>query len=117
MSRHEEPGLKLLVNAIFKREAALWLSVLVSVVGVTVYAQSKAAERIDEHVDAGIAPTVRHVDELQTRFERHEAESEAVHREMREQLTEVQGDIRALYKAVMTGHPQERLEQPRDGGK
>lgn len=38
-------------------------------------------------------------------------------REVSDQVKETQSDIRSLYKAMMTGRPQERLEKPFDGGR
>jgi hypothetical protein len=58
--------------------------------------------------DAGVMPVRLEVEDLSRRVERVE-----------KQVPEIQADIRALYKAVMTGARQERLEQPApraDGG-
>jgi hypothetical protein len=58
--------------------------------------------------DAGVGPVVKRVETL-----------EQQQKELRGDVHEVQMDVRALYKAVMTGRPQERLEQPpavKDGG-
>lgn len=64
--------------------------------------------RAQERVDAGLAPMAKRVEVL-----------EQDQRHLREDVHEVQVDIRALYKAVTTGQRQERLEQPpppKDGG-
>lgn len=59
----------------------------------------------EQTVDAGLVP-------LRVRVEALEQGQASV----REDIGEVQRDIRALYKAVVTGQRQERLEQPVDGG-
>lgn len=113
--QHSE-GAKSLLSTIFRREAALVVSAMVTAVGVTVYAQGRLVDQLKEKVDAGVAPVERRVGELEHALDRHETESARVHAELKGDLAEVQGDIRALYRAVMTGRPQERLEQARDGG-
>lgn len=50
------------------------------------------------------------------KLEEHKSESAQAHRQMREDTHEVQMDVRALYKALMTKKPQPRLERPPDGG-
>lgn len=50
------------------------------------------------------------------KLEEHQAESAQAHRQFREDVHEVQADVRAVYKAVMTRRPQPRLERPPDGG-
>lgn len=75
-------------------------------VGFTAY-RAVAAEAKDA-ADAGVHPVRVEVDDLSRRVKRVE-----------DQTSEVQADIRALYKAVMTGVPQPRLEAPPakpDGG-
>lgn len=95
-----------LAGLIFKREAMLVVvTAAVLVAGgasFTVWAQSK--------LDGGVAP-VR--DELR----QHVAEENARHaeeaqryRQVKEDLHEVQMDIRALYRYQQTGLPQPRLE-------
>ena len=113
--KHSE-GAKSLLATIFRREAALVVSAMVMAVAATVYAQNHLVEQLKEKVDAGVAPVERRVGELERAFERHETESARVHLEIKANVAETQADIRALYKAVMTGQKQERLEQPRDGG-
>lgn len=65
-------------------------------------------------VDAGTRTIERRTTLLENQISEHEVESARVHAEMKDNLKEVQADIRALYKAVMTREPQPRLE--RDGG-
>lgn len=64
--------------------------------------------------DAGLETINKRTSLLERQLAAHEAESQRVHLEMKDNLKEVQADIRALYKAVMTKEPQARLE--RDGG-
>lgn len=76
--------------------------------GATLGAWRAVADEARTQADAGVAPLKLEVDDLSRRVRRVE-----------DQTGEVQADIRALYKAVMTGRPQERLEQPapaKDGG-
>lgn len=56
------------------------------------------------------------VHELRDQVQRNEADHAQVHLQMKQDTHEVQADIRSLYKAVMTGRPQPRLERPVDGG-
>lgn len=50
------------------------------------------------------------------KLEAHKEESAQAHRQMRDDTHELQMDVRALYKALMTRQPQARLERPPDGG-
>lgn len=110
-----ETAAKTVVARIFRRDAALWVTTMLTVVGAAVYAQATLEERVDRRIDSGIAPAVRQVEQLDTEVKRHEAESARVHLEIKDDLHELQADIRALYKAVQTGQPQPRLET-HDGG-
>lgn len=76
--------------------------------GSVVGAWRAVAGEARQQADAGVQPIKLEVDDLSRRVKRVE-----------DQTVEVQADIRALYKAVMTGAPQPRLEQPAprvDGG-
>lgn len=105
-----------IVGRIFQRDAALVVVTLVAVVGLAVYAQSTMDEHLTRKVDAGVVPVARRVDELDAAFKAHAVESQQVHAEIRDDLHELQQDVRALYRAVQTGQPQPRLERPVDGG-
>ena len=77
--------------------------------GATLGAWRAVAQEARSQADAGVAPVVLKVDDLTRRVDRVE-----------KQVPEIQADIRALYRAVMTGTPQERLEHPAapaDGGR
>lgn len=76
--------------------------------GATLGAWKAVAHEARSQADAGVLPVTLKVDDLGRRVERVER-----------QVPEIQDDIRALYKAVMTGARQERLERPAaivDGG-
>jgi hypothetical protein len=76
--------------------------------GATLGAWRAVAQEARSQADAGVAPVALRVEDLNRRVESVE-----------KQVPEIQADIRALYKAVMTGRPQERLEHPAatDGGR
>jgi hypothetical protein len=84
------------------------IAALLAALAVGFGAYKAVAGEAREAADAGIRPVKLEVDDLGRRVSRVES-----------QTIEVQADIRALYKAVMTGRPQERLEHPAprvDGG-
>lgn len=77
--------------------------------GATLGAWRAVAQEARAQADAGVVPVALRVEDLSRRVERVER-----------QVPELQADIRALYRAVMTGSPQERLERPpapTDGGR
>lgn len=91
-------------------------SVVAAIVVGTVSAWQLLIHEARAQSDAGVKPLERQVETLDRQVQAHEAESRRVHSEMKDELNEVQADIRALYKAVMTKEPQPRLENP-DGGR
>lgn len=103
----------------FGREAIMLGAFSVVMVSATIYATQAFAQTVDSRVDAGIVKTELQVEELREKLRQHEAESSEVHTATRADLHEIQADVRALYKALMTGAPQPRLEKPQpqpDGG-
>lgn len=74
--------------------------------GATLGAWQAVAHEARTQADAGVLPVNLKVQDLDNRVSRVE-----------KQVPEIQADIRALYRAVMTGAPQPRLEMPVDGGK
>lgn len=110
-----ETAAKSIVQRIFRRDAALWVTTMVTVIAAAVYAQATVEARVDRRIDAGMAPVLQQMERLDGEVKRHEAESARVHLEIKDDLHELQADIRALYKAVQTGQPQPRLET-HDGG-
>jgi len=105
-----------LAGLVFKREALLVVTtgavLVASGASFAVWAQSK--------LDGGIAPVREELRQHVLEEERRHAAEEQQYRQVKEDLHEVQMDIRALYRAVQTGQPQPRLErplpQPIDGG-
>ena len=84
------------------------LTAIIAAGGTSLVAWRALAQEARTQADAGVLPVTLKVDDLERRVVRIES-----------QTGEVQADIRALYKAVMTGRPQERLERPapaHDGG-
>lgn len=61
-------------------------------------------------LDAGVAPVTRRVGDLEERFDRHVREESIERDAQAKKVDEIQTDIRALYRAVMTKQPQPRLE-------
>lgn len=99
------------------REALMLGAFAVVIGGAVLYGQHALAQVVRSEVDGGIVQTAKQVQVLGERFERHEKDSADVHAAIKQDMAEVQRDIRALYKAVMTGQRQERLETlPKDGG-
>lgn len=95
-------SLHLELLAFFRRQFGGNLVVAaLAVGGATLGAWRAVAQEARNQADAGVLPVALKVDDLERRVVRIEANT-----------TEVQADIRALYKAVMTGRPQERLERP-----
>lgn len=80
------------------------LALLVSCVVLVVL---KGKDALAQQVDAGMEP-----------FKAEQVRQAAEIERLKASQNEVQTDIRALYKAVMTGQKQERLEKPavQDGG-
>lgn len=70
----------------------------------------------EQTVDGGLAPVRQQVGALEQRLERHIDDEARHHAAAEAKSEELQADVRALYRAVMTGRPQERLEKPSDGG-
>lgn len=104
------------------KRAGVWalIAIVLSAGATGFFATRALANEIKEKVDAGIGATVP-VLAQQVAINREEiaaikkerAESNAQHRK---DIAELQTDVRSLYKAMMTGRPSPRLEQPLDGG-
>lgn len=112
------PGvLMTLASLVFKREALLIVTssavLLGAGAGSVVWAQAK----LDGGVEAKLAPLQAELEADKTKLEEHLKDDAQSRREVTRRLDETSADIRALYRAVMTGAPQPRLEQPpKDGG-
>lgn len=84
------------------------ITALIAAGGTSLVAWRALAQEARQQADAGVVPVVLEVRDLERRVARVEV-----------QVPEIQQDIRALYRAVMTGAKQERLERPAsapDGG-
>ncbi|UOF77435.1 hypothetical protein [Caudoviricetes sp.] len=97
-----------LPSRIFKSEAKLVIAAAAAGIAAFAYGQSRLEAKNAEQIDAGITPIEKRLKIVE---QRQQEQGSDIH--------EVQADIRALYKAVMTGQPQPRLEVPHvplDGG-
>lgn len=103
LQRHEAVEKANVTEAILKHAAIAIGSVVVAVFGAGWAAYAQVDNRVQEKGAALVQP-------LEARLKIVEGETASV----KNDVHEVQADIRALYKAVMTGNPQPRLEG--DGG-
>jgi len=95
-----------LPGKIFTREAVLWFLALVAGAAGMAWGQSQLDTATTAKLDAGIGPLERRMVVVE---QRQLNQGTDIH--------ELQLDVRALYKAVMTGQAQPRLEAPaKDGG-
>lgn len=112
------PGVLMqLAGLVFRREALLVVTSSVILLGAgaggVVWAQSK----LDGGVEAKLVPLQAALDADKRKLEEHLVDDAQSRREVTRRLDETSADIRALYRAVMTGAPQPRLEAPpKDGG-
>lgn len=102
---------------IFGREKVLAVALVIFGGAGSLGGWAALAQSTQGQVDAGVAPVVERIAAVERR-------TEALEQALRNQTADVhetQVDIRALYKAVMTGAPQARLERApvpvvQDGG-
>lgn len=75
--------------------------------------------KAEAQTDAGVKVVSDAHASTKERLAEHIRDSGTAHRQMREELHEVQMDIRALYRSIQTGRPSARLEAPplADGGR
>ena len=105
-----------LLKTAFKwQDLRLLVGTIVTVFVSGWFALSQVTNIARAQTDAGLAELRTQTQHTQMQLDRHIEESAGVQKELRGELKEVQADIRALYKAVMTKQPQERLEA--DGGR
>lgn len=109
------------VVTVVKEWAAVTTGVMVLLGGFAAFvlgtAHAQTAEIVQAvRADAGAAASK--ADVVARRLEQHEKESAAVHLEIRDDVHELQKDIRELYRVVRDGRRSERLEAPprQDGG-
>jgi hypothetical protein len=107
-----DPSIRVVKNAMRSelnwQGAKLTIATVVVAVGTAFGAYRVVLSEALAQTDAGVAPVLKRVETLE-RDQKH----------LSEDVHEVQQDIRSLYRAVMTGRPQERLENPpvtKDGG-
>lgn len=115
------PGvLLLLASIVFRREALLVVTSSIVLLGAGAGGVVWAQGKLDGGVAEKVAPLRDDIDTERKRLAEHLADDAQQRREVTRRLDETSADIRALYKAVMTGRPQERLEHPapdtKDGG-
>ena len=89
------------------------IAVVLAILGSTVTGYIALVNTAHAQALDGDKPLQAQIDVLASRIDKAEKDAGAIRADMRE----VQADIRLLYKAVMTGAKQERLEHPPvDGG-
>ena len=79
----------------------------------------KGKDALAQQVDAGVAPLKAEQQRLATEQERIKEKQASFELKVDKRFDEQGADIRALYKAMMTGQKQDRLEKPLpspDGG-
>jgi len=99
LHEHEKAEKANVTEAILKHAAIAIGSVVIAVFGAGWTALGQVDTRVKERTENAVAP-------IEARLKIVEGEQAAV----KSDVHEVQADIRALYKAVMTGNPQPRLE-------
>lgn len=97
------------------REALMLGAFAVTIAGIVLYGQHALAQAVKSEVDAGVSGVAEDTARTKERLEQHIREEAEFRLQVLRRLDEQSGDTRALYKAVMTGRKQERLEA--DGGK
>ena len=107
--KHEEGMLKKFTW----KDAALVAAILSGFLGGYVHLLGEARAQSD----AGVTPLSRRLDQLEAAHVSHVKDAGEAQRLVREQMHEVQMDIRALYRSQRTGERAPRLEKPPvDGG-
>lgn len=121
MSEKEPTAQEMMTTALKRflgKEVIIIGTFTLAVAGITLYAFNAFAQKVDTQVAADIAPWTRRQEDTERRLDRHLKEEEQ--RELQQEQVNAQqrADILALYKAVLTRQPQERLEKAlqQDGG-
>ena len=108
-----------LANLVFKRDAILWFAAVVVLLGAGGFGVVWAQDKLDGGTAKAVQPVADALRVETERLDQHLKDDAASKREVTQRLDESSADIRALYKAVMTGERQYRLERPLplpDGG-
>lgn len=108
-----------LAGLIFRREALLVVAACVVLLGVGGAGVVWAQAQLDGGTDKAVAPVAEALKVQTVRMDQHLLDDAAFKREMARRQDEASADIRALYKTVLTGERQYRLERPLpppDGG-
>lgn len=96
------------------REALILGAFAITIGGVVLYGQHAFAQTVRDSVDAGTEALREDATRTKERIEQHIREEAEFRLQVLRRLDEGSADSRALYKAVMTGRKQDRLEG--DGG-
>ena len=108
-----------LAGLIFRREALLVVFACVTMLGVGGAGVVWAQTQLDGGADKAVAPVAEALKVTTGRLDAHLKDDAEFRREMSRRQDEASADIRALYKTVLTGERQYRLERPLpppDGG-
>jgi hypothetical protein len=98
-------------------DARVILSVVATIIGTTVTAWMLVRSEARAEAKVVTHEVTRRLDALESAHKEHLEDSRRVHALTRDDVHEVQTDIRDLYKTITTGRPSPRLERPIDGGK
>lgn len=100
------------LKRLWGRDTVVIFAAIGAIAYVTLKSRDSMAQSAQVQIDAGIAPTAKAVDVLTERFEQHLKDDAEAKRADAQWKSEMAADNRALYKAVMTGERQYRLERP-----
>jgi len=95
-------------------DAKLVVMAIVVAVGTAFGAYRVVLNEARAQTDAGVEEVKWGQTRLDQRLDQHIKDSGQAHQQLKGDMHEVQMDMRALYRAVMTGQPQPRLERPPD---
>lgn len=93
-------------------DARVILSVVATIIGTTVGAWMLIRSEARAEAKVVTVEVTRRLDAVEQAQREHLEDSRRVHQQVREDLHEVQADIRDLYKTITTGRPSPRLERP-----
>lgn len=99
-------------KSLFGRQNVVLIAAIAVIAFVTLRARQSLAEDSKAVLDAGVAAETKKREELQTAFDEHLKDDREFKREVLRRLDENSADNRALYKTVLTGEKQYRLERP-----
>jgi hypothetical protein len=100
-----------LLKRVIGREALMLGAFAIVIAGVVLYGQHAFGQTIKSSVDEGVLQVKDDAERTKARLDQHLREDAEFRLQILRRLDEQQADTRSLYKAVMTGRRQSRLEQ------